>query len=102
MFVKQIKSYRNVVAICDENILGEKFEEENFQINVKENFYKGEICSERETIEIIKKMSQEDATFNIVGEDSIRTAIKAGIVNEENVGRISGIPFAFVFLQNFF
>jgi len=100
-----IKSYRDIVAICDSSILGKKFEEKPVneqgfvkQLDVKESFYRGEEVSEKEAIEIIKKFSREDATFNIVGEESIAAALKAGIIGEESIGKIQGIPFALVLL----
>ena len=98
MFVKIIKSCRDVVAICDKEILGKKFEEGNLQLDVKENFYSGEECSEKEVIEIIQRMSDEDATFNIVGKKSVNAALKAGIIVEEGIKKIQGIPFALVLL----
>jgi len=96
MFVKVHKSYRNVVAVCDSNLVGKTFEEGNFQIEVKESFFKGEEIQESGAIFIMKKMSIEDATFNIVGEKAVNAAIKAEIISEESVGEIQGIPFALV------
>ena len=43
-------------------------------------------------------MKKEDATFNIVGDKSIKTAITAGIITEEEVGIIKEIPYALVLL----
>jgi len=94
MYVRIHKSYRNVVAICDSELIGKRFEEGIFQIDVKENFYKGDKVSESEAVLIMKKMLVEDATFNIVGEKSVNTAIKAEIISEDSVGEIAGIPFA--------
>jgi uncharacterized protein len=94
MFINIIKSYRNIVAICDAELIGKKFEEEKFQLDVKESFFKGELTSEEKALEIIKDMRLEDATFNIVGEKSVSTAIKSGIIKEEDIGKISGIPYA--------
>ena len=98
MLVNIIKSYRDLVAICDSELLGKYFEEDNFQLNVKESFYKGEKKTEQEVIQIIKDMKSEDATFNIVGERSVQTAIKAGLISEDSVRTIQGIPFALVFM----
>jgi len=98
MFVNVIKSYRNVVAICDKELLGEKFEEGKFQLEVKESFFSGKESSEEEVSEVIKKMTIEDATFNIVGEKSINLAIKSGIISEENIKRIQDVPFALVLI----
>jgi hypothetical protein len=98
MFVNVIKTYRDVVAICDKDLLGKKFEEGKFQLDVKESFYKGEETSEEEAIKIIKDMSKEDATFNIVGEEAVDTALKAEIISKEGIKKIQGIPFALVLI----
>ena len=98
MFVNVIKTYRDVVAICDSELLGKKFEQGGFQIDVKENFYKGEEVSEKEAIEIMRDMAKEDATFNIVGEQSINAALKAKIISKEGIKKIQDIPFALVLL----
>ena len=96
MFVKIHKSYRDVVAICDSELIGKKFEDEKFQLDVKENFYMGDKVLEKEAIGIMKDMIKEDATFNIVGEKSVNAALKAEIICEEQVGEIQGVPFAMV------
>lgn len=98
MFLKIHKSYRDVVAVCDSDLIGKRFEEGRFQMDIKENFYKGEEISEEKAMFIMKNMSREDATFNIVGKNSIKVAIQAGIIDEEAVGEIQSIPFALVLL----
>ncbi len=98
-FINVIYSYRNIVAICDSELLGKKFESGKFQLDIKESFYgKKELSSEDEVIGIMRKMQMEDATFNIVGKNSINVALKAGIINREGVKEIQGIPFALVLL----
>ena len=96
MFVNIIRTYRDVVAVCDSELLGKKFYEDKFQLDVKESFYKGEKKSFEEVVKIMKDMKMEDATFNIVGEKSIKAGIKAGIINQKSVGKINEIPFALV------
>jgi hypothetical protein len=98
MFVNVIKSYRDVVAVCDKELLGKRFEEGKFQLDVKENFFKGRESSKEEVLEIMRDMKLEDSTFNIVGEKSIQTALKAGIITKEGVGKIADIPFALVLI----
>lgn len=98
MLIKIHQAYRDVVAVCDFELLGQKFEQGNFQLDVKESFFKGEKVTEEKAIEIIKKMSKEDATFNIVGVKSVSCALKVGIINEEGIKKIQGIPFALVLL----
>lgn len=99
MNIKIINSYRVIVAIADSELIGKKFEEEKLQLDVKENFYKSEKnYSETEAEKIIRDMIREDATFNIVGEKSVKAAIKSGLINEEGIGKIQGIPYALVLM----
>jgi hypothetical protein len=98
MLIKIIKTYRDIVAVCDTNLLGKKFEEGKFQLDLKGTFYEGDEKTHNETIEIMKNMSREDATFNIVGQESVQCAIKAGIISEEGIKKIAGIPFALILL----
>jgi hypothetical protein len=98
MFVNVIKSYRDVVAVCDGELLGKKFEEGKFQLDIKESFFKGRESSKQEISEIMRDMKLEDSTFNIVGEESIQTALETGIITKEGIGRIANIPFALVLM----
>jgi len=93
-----IKTYRDVVAICDSELLGKRFEEGELQLEIKESFFNGEKLSEIEVFEIMKKMSREDATFNIIGERSVNMALKAQIISKEGIKKIHGIPFALVLM----
>lgn len=98
MLIKIHKSYRDVIAICDSDLIGKRFEEGRFQLDIKESFFKGEKTSEEKAIKIMKSYSAEDATFNIVGEKSVDTALEAGIITKEGIKKIQGIPFALVLL----
>jgi len=42
MFVKIHDSYRKVVAVCDDDLVGKKFEEGKKQLEVGESFFKDE------------------------------------------------------------
>lgn len=94
ILIKIHKSYRIVVAICDSDLIGKKFEQDIRQLEVKETFFKGSEFSEEEAIRIIQNQLIEDATFNIVGKNSINAAIKAGAISSESTSEIEGIPFA--------
>ena len=98
MFIKIHKAYREVVAICDSEILGKKFEEGIKVLDLRENFYKGEEKNEEEMIEIMKDLAMEDATFNIAGEKTVDCALKAGIISKEGIKKVQGVPFALVLL----
>ena len=96
MLIKIIKTYRDVVAVCDKELIGKRFEEDKFQLEVKENFFNGDEIGEEKAIEIMKQMSMKDSTFNIVGRKSVNTAIKAGIISRQQIKKIQEIPFALV------
>ena len=96
MLVNIIKAYRTIVAVCDKELLGKRFESGIAQLDVKESFYKGEEKSKEDIVELMKSFSDEDAIFNIVGEKSVAVAIEAGIIGKESIGEVQGIPFALV------
>lgn len=98
MLVNILNSYRTVVAICDSELLGKCFEEGLFQLDIKENFYKGDRKTEQEVIQIILDMKSEDATFNIVGEKSVNCAVKCGLISKDSIKTIQGIPFVLVLM----
>jgi hypothetical protein len=98
MFVNIIKSYRDVVAICDKDLLGKKFEEGKLQLDIKESFFKGKEVSKEEASEIMIDMKLEDSTFNIIGKKSVQTALETGIITKEGIKKIDNIPFALVLM----
>lgn len=92
MYLKIHESYRKVVALCDAELIGKKFEEGDKQLFLRENFYKGEKVENIK--EKLKSLYANDATFNIVGKKSVKEAIESGIISKENVSSIAEIPFA--------
>ena len=98
MFAKIHQSYRKVLAICDAGLIGKVYEEGNKQLDVRESFYKGDKIEEKSLINLIKKEIMEDSTFNIVGEKSVKIAIKTGLISQNNVAYIKGIPFILTLL----
>ncbi len=101
MFVNIIRSYRDVVAVADKELIGKQFFEGKKQLDVKESFYKGENSSplsKEEVKEIMINMLNEDATFNIVGEKSVACAIESGVITPSAVLKIGGIPYSLVLL----
>jgi uncharacterized protein len=98
MNVRIIKSKRDVVAVCDSELIGKRFEEGKMQLDIKESFFSGKEMNEEETIKVLEKMADEDATFNIIGEKSIEAALKSGVISEESVCEIQGVPFVLILL----
>ncbi|MDP4039362.1 MAG: DUF424 family protein [Candidatus Pacearchaeota archaeon] len=102
MFIKLHKSYRTVIAVCDSNLIGKKFKEKQGsitkQLDITESFYKGKEISYNEAVSIMKTEAREDSTFNIVGSESIKAGIEAGIIIKEGIKKTQNIPYALVLL----
>jgi len=100
LLIKIHKATRYVVAICDKEIIGQKFLDSDGlrQLDLTTSFFKGEEKTEEEAEEIINNMILEDATFNIVGENSCKLALKTGIVGKEGILTIANIPLTLTLL----
>ncbi len=98
MFINIIDSRRKIVAGCDKELIGKVFEEGDFQLDVKENFYKGVEASKEDVIKILEDMKKEDATFNLVGNRIVDAAIECGVLKEENAGEIDGVKFGLILI----
>jgi hypothetical protein len=98
MLVKIIEAYRNIVIICDSELIGKRFEKGKFQLDLTGEFFKGEKISEGKTIKLMQNMSKDDAIFNIVGKKSVNAALKSKIISQEGIKKIQGVPFALILL----
>ncbi|MFA5174126.1 MAG: DUF424 family protein [Candidatus Pacearchaeota archaeon] len=94
MLIKIHDAYRRIVALCDSNLIGRTFEEGIMQIEIRPNFFQGEEKTKSEILEILEDMKKEDATFNIVGKESIECALKAGVIKPEGIIKINNVPIA--------
>jgi|SRR3989344_5583482 len=95
MWAKIHKSSRAVIAICDDSLLGKKFEEDIRQLDVSESFFKGRHMSKKEVTDLMRAESSS-ATFNIVGKESINAAIETGIIEKESIKKINDVPFIII------
>ncbi|MEK6841136.1 MAG: DUF424 family protein [Nanoarchaeota archaeon] len=94
IYLKINKTEQNeVVAICDENLIGKNFSENNLKLDLGERFYKGELMDEEKIVKILRNAKN----INIVGKDAVKLAIKNRIIEEENIIKIKNIPHAIVF-----
>ena len=84
------KDEKTIVAVCDDELLGKKFEENGLQLDLSSDFYKGEQLQSQEVGDIIRNGD----IVNLVGTQSVELGIKEGIIEEEQVKKIQGIPHA--------
>lgn len=99
--IKVHEAYRKIVAMCDVELLGKRFEDEKLQLEVNEKFYGGagsKIVDEKHALKILKREALDDACFNFVGAKTIEIASKAGIIDKDRVIKIKGIPHALALL----
>jgi hypothetical protein len=96
--VKVHEAYRRVVAICDKELFGNKFEDGEKQLDLTGRFFQGKESDYNDLNQIVEQSLYEDATFYIVGKKSIEHAKKIKLINESGVKFINDIPFALILL----
>ena len=79
---------RKIVAVCDSDLVGKKFEEGKMQLDLSSGFYKGEEISKDKVSKLIK----EPGVFNVVGEKCVGLFLKLGLVDKGNVIRVDNVP----------
>ena len=96
ILVKVHNSYRWAVAICDKELVGRILTEGIMQLDLTTQFFRGTEMNDDEVREEIWRCSNEDANFNVVGENSIGLALELGLIEEDGIRKVQGIPFALV------
>ena len=79
-----------LIGACDEELLGKKFSEGKFHLDVCHRFYDGR----RITIETLKEYLEIATIANLVGEKAVQCAVKMGLIDPDCIIRIKGIPHA--------
>lgn len=98
ILVKIHQAYREVIAVCDSNLIGKNFKQDNRQLEVKETFFKGKQMLENQAVKLIKEKLAEDSCFNFVGKQAVEAGIKAGAIDKNCVMKIQGIPYALMLI----
>ncbi len=87
---------KTICAICDFDVLGKVFEENERVLDVDVDFFGGEKAGLKEIKEISNHIRQSH-TSNIIGNHIITELIKNGSLKASAVKEISGIKHAMVF-----
>lgn len=94
MYLKIHKSGDSaIVALCDRELIGRTLREGNINVTITEDFYKGEVISEDDAVNILKTASN----VNIFGDRSVSCAVRCGIISKENVKIIDEVAHAQIF-----
>lgn len=95
--VKVHEASRKVIAICDSELIGKRFEQGKFQLEINKSFYEGEELDEDGVSNLIKVSAKDFPCYNIVGERSVALCLNESLIDAEGIKKISGIPHAMVF-----
>ena len=91
-------SGKKVIAFCDKELLGKRFEQGQLQLEVHKDFYEGSKADENEIVNLLEKLNKkkEDFSFNVVGSKAVKLIIKLKLVDKNNILLIDKIPHALV------
>jgi hypothetical protein len=79
-----------VIGACDEKLLGKKFRDGKFQIDVAKHFYEGQRIDKK----TLEKYLLDATIANLVGPETVKCAVDLGLVDPECVLKIKGVPHA--------
>lgn len=83
----------SVVAVCDEDIVGRKFFENDLVVDVDSDFFGGKPVSVDEVVDAVRGAS----SVNAVGNDVVALLVERGIVSASGVKVVDGVGFAHVY-----
>jgi len=92
MIVKIHKTDNNrmMVAVCDTELLGKKFEEGDKQLDLTADFYKGEEKTDQEVADLMRNAY----ILNLVGKKTVTLAINEDLITGDHVQTIDDVPYA--------
>ncbi len=77
-----------IIAVCDSELLGKRFEQGKLQLDLTSDFYKGQEMDDLR----VKELMKSARVGNIVGKNSVELAKKLGLI--EKTKTIVDIPYA--------
>ncbi|MBO4568401.1 MAG: DUF424 family protein, partial [Candidatus Methanomethylophilaceae archaeon] len=81
-----------VLAVCDEDVIGMTLEGGGRRMTVHEAFYKGTIVDEETVVEWMRSAG----SMNIVGNEAVEVAVRAGYAEPEQAFEIGGVKYLVV------
>lgn len=81
---------KTIVAVCDSNLIGKKFEEGDRQLDLASDFYAGEEREYKEVGDIIRNAD----IINLVGENAVKIGLQEELITKDHILVIDGIPHA--------
>ncbi len=85
---KHINDGKLILAICDAELIGKKFIQGEFILDMTSIFYKGEPKDQKE----ISNLIRASYIINAVGKKTIKLLIDENFMSKEDIKTISGVP----------
>jgi hypothetical protein len=79
-----------MVAACDVEVHGKRYEEGDVVLKGEEKFYGSERMNGEET----RRLLRHATIANLLGRDIVEEGIRIGIIDPEQVIRVKGVPHA--------
>lgn len=83
----------NIIALCDQDILGKRFEENDNILDVDKSFYNGKEASKEEICTALS----ECTSATIAGNEAVGIALECGVLSKDGVKELCGIKYALMF-----
>ena len=83
----------SVVAVCDADILGKKFFENDLVVDVDSDFFGGKPASSDEVVDAV----QGATSVNAVGNEVVGLLVERGVVSSIGVRVVDGVKVAHVY-----
>ncbi|HDS45337.1 MAG TPA: DUF424 family protein [Methanomicrobia archaeon] len=91
LYIKEYLSGSEVlVAVCDQDLVGRRFEDGKLRLTVSERFYKGVEATEEDLIRSL----QQATIANLVGRRAVQCALDHKFIEETSILVVDGVPHA--------
>lgn len=84
------RNEKTIVAVCDDDLLGQVFEQDGAVLDLSSSFYAGDMVTEPEAGDLVRNAD----IVNLVGDKSVKLGLEEDVIHEANVKEIDGVPYA--------
>ncbi len=88
---KHFDNGRLILAVCDPELVGLVFEDENHILDLSRSFYKGDLMPN----DIVESLMRRAYIMNLVGEHSVELALDNHLISKDFIFKIKNVPYAY-------
>ena len=85
------KDGRTLVAVCDDDLIGRRIEEGEFQLDLSSDFYNGTSYSDKV---LVRDIMRNADILNVVGKKSVALALEEGLIDKAHIITVKDVPHA--------